>query len=56
MPEYMTVEQVAEYLGRTPTTIYRWLKNGVIPGTKPAGTWVINKVALDKQFGGESNV
>jgi excisionase family DNA binding protein len=38
-----TVEQAAEQLGVTPTTIYRWLRAGLLPGeqTTPHAPWRI---------------
>jgi len=35
--EYMSVQAVAEKLGVTPATIYRWARTGVIPPGKQWG-------------------
>ena len=37
----MRVDQVAEVLGRPHSTIYKWLGDGTIPGTKVGESWVI---------------
>lgn len=30
-PEYMTVQDVADKLGVSPATVYRWARDGIIP-------------------------
>ena len=37
----MSVAQVAEVLGRPHSTIYKWLGDGTIPGSKVGESWVI---------------
>ena len=34
MNELLTVQEVADFLRTTSTTIYRWLKNGKLQGVK----------------------
>ncbi|MGL5858159.1 MAG: helix-turn-helix domain-containing protein [Angustibacter sp.] len=40
-PEHLTVEQLAELLGVTRLTAYRWLTRGVVPGYKVGRAWLI---------------
>jgi excisionase family DNA binding protein len=40
-PVVMSVSQVAEVLGRPKPTIYKWLGDGTIPGSKVGESWVI---------------
>lgn len=37
----LTVNEVAELLGFTPKGVYRWIRTGVIPAYKVAGTWFV---------------
>ncbi|MFC0456203.1 helix-turn-helix domain-containing protein [Arthrobacter liuii] len=39
--ETLTVPEVAELLGMTKPGVYKWLKEGVIPGYKVGATWFI---------------
>lgn len=42
-PEHLSVQEVAEAVGVSPTTIYRWLQDGTIPGFQQVGSgnWTI---------------
>lgn len=40
-PVTMSVPQIAEVLGRPVSTIYKWLNDGTIPGSKVGGSWVV---------------
>lgn len=40
-PVAMSVDQVCEVLGRPQSTIYKWLGDGTIPGSKFGESWVI---------------
>lgn len=40
-PVTMSVPQVAKVLGRPHSTIYKWLNDGTIPGSKVGDSWVI---------------
>ena len=40
-PEHLTVEQLAEVLGVTKLTAYRWLQRGIVPGYKVDRAWLI---------------
>lgn len=46
MNELLTVQEVADFLRTTSTTIYRWLKNGKLQGVKIGKEWRISRVAL----------
>ncbi len=47
-PPVMTAKQAAEYLQVSVGTLYRWLREGRIPGAKlPNGQWRILKAELD---------
>ncbi|MHB8131633.1 MAG: helix-turn-helix domain-containing protein, partial [Mobilitalea sp.] len=48
--ELLTVEEVAEFLRTTPTTIYRWLRSGKLPGVKLGKEWRIRKEVLDSKL------
>lgn len=48
--ELLTVEEVAEFLRTTPTTIYRWLRTGKLPGVKLGKEWRIRKEVLDSKL------
>lgn len=41
LPDKLTVAQTAELLGVSDTTIYKWLKEGVLPGYRLGGLWVL---------------
>ena len=43
----MTVREVAELLRVHPTTVYRLVKRGVLPGFKFGGNWRVDREALD---------
>jgi len=41
-PEHLSVEQLAQLLGVTRLTTYRWLQRGVVPGYKMGDrAWLI---------------
>lgn len=40
-PEHLEVQQLADVLGVTRNTAYRWLQRGVVPGYKVDQSWVI---------------
>jgi excisionase family DNA binding protein len=44
----LTIGEVAEKLRVHPTTVYRLLKRGDIPGFKIGGNWRISVNALDR--------
>jgi excisionase family DNA binding protein len=43
----LTISEVAEVLRVHPTTIYRLIKCGDIPGFKIGGNWRVNRVSFD---------
>jgi excisionase family DNA binding protein len=42
-----TISEVAEVLRMHPTTIYRLVKRGDLPGFKIGGNWRVNRASLD---------
>ncbi len=47
--DLMTVKQAAEYLQVNPKTLYRWLKNGDMPGVKLNGNvWRVPRAELER--------
>jgi excisionase family DNA binding protein len=42
----LTVKECADFLGLHPTTIYRLLKHGLIPGFKLGSDWRFSKKEL----------
>ena len=44
----LTIGEVAEMLRVHPTTVYRLLKRGDIPGFKIGGNWRVSVNALDR--------
>ena len=48
MPELMTVEELGQYLRFTKKTIYKLLKQGIIPSIKIGNKWRFDKEKIDK--------
>jgi len=48
MTEFMTVDEVADYLRVTEKTIYRLLKQGKIPAVKVGHQWRFDKTLIDE--------
>ncbi len=48
MPELMTVEELGQYLRFTKKTIYKLLKQGIIPAIKIGNKWRFDKDAVDE--------
>jgi excisionase family DNA binding protein len=51
----LTVPEVAEILGMTKPGVYKWLKDGVIPGYKVGATWFILRDELKATLQAGSN-
>lgn len=47
LTDFLTVAEVALLLRLHPTTIYRWVKRGDLPGFKVGDNWRISSEALD---------
>ena len=47
MAEFMTVEEVADYLRVAEKTIYRLLRRGSFPATKVGHSWRFDKASID---------
>ena len=45
--ELLSVDEVASYLGVGPITVYRWCREGRLPGLKVGKAWRIRRGALD---------
>ena len=55
LPERLDVNQVAALLGVSPKGVYRWLKDGVIPGYQLGRTWMILRDELKDAIASGSN-
>lgn len=44
---WMSVGEIAEYLGVASITIYRWLEKGQIPAHRIGKQWRFNQTAVD---------
>ncbi len=53
---YLTVEEVADRFGVNPTTVYRMVQTGKLPGFKLGGQWRFSEEALEKWVGDRGNV
>lgn len=51
----LSVPEVAEILGMTKPGVYKWLKDGVIPGYKVGATWFILRDELKATLQAGSN-
>lgn len=51
----LTVPEVAELLGMTKPGVYKWLKDGVIPGYKVGSTWFILRDELKQTLEAGAN-
>ena len=45
---FLTTKEAAEYLGIKPSTLYKYIKQGVIPAFKIGSLWRFKKSALDR--------
>lgn len=43
-----TMQEVADELGKTRQTIYRWIKSGKLKAIKIGGTWTVSAELLDR--------
>ncbi|MHC4136104.1 MAG: helix-turn-helix domain-containing protein [Planctomycetota bacterium] len=46
LPDLLTVEDLAGHLRLSPCTVRRLLRGRVLPGTKIAGRWIVERHAL----------
>lgn len=51
----LTVPEIAELLGMTKPGVYKWLKDGVIPGYKVGSTWFILREELKQTLEAGAN-
>ena len=49
--KYMSVPQLAKILGVSRVTVYKWVKDGVIPATKVGRTYVITDQIVSEVLG-----
>lgn len=54
--ETLTVPEVAEILNVTKPAVYKWLRNGSIPGYKLASTWFIIRDELKDALAAGANI
>lgn len=40
-PEHLSVPQLAQLLGITTPTAYRWLQQGIVPGYRLGRAWLV---------------
>ena len=55
-PEKLSVQDVADILGMTKPGVYKWLKDGVIPGYKVGSSWFILRDELKETLRAGANV
>ena len=48
MSELLTIQEVADYLRLSRTTVWRWCKSGELPASKVGRGWRIRKSDVDK--------
>ncbi len=48
--QILTLNEVADYLRLSNSTIYRLIKDGELPAKKIGGTWRFSKVAIQEWF------
>ena len=46
--EIFTVDELSKHLRVHPTTIYRLLRRGLIPGFRVGSTWRFSRAAIDQ--------
>jgi excisionase family DNA binding protein len=44
---WLSVEQVAEYLGISKETVYRWLEKGIVPAHRVGKLWRFQSSEID---------
>lgn len=49
---YYTVDQIAEKLQVKPTTVRKWIKNGLLEGKKMGKRWIISPENLQRYLDG----
>ncbi len=52
-PRYLFGTRAASYANVVPSTIYRWIKDGLVPATKVGNRWYIRREDLDALLAGE---
>jgi len=55
-PETLSAQEVADLLGMTKPGVYKWLKDGVIPGYKVGSSWFILRDELKETLRAGANV
>jgi len=48
--DILTLQDVCAYLRVHEMTIYRWVKAGILPGSKIGGRWRFKKSHIEKCF------
>jgi excisionase family DNA binding protein len=55
LPTHLSVDQLADVLGITRPTVYRYLQRGVLPAYKLEGSWVILRDEIKDYLWAHSN-
>lgn len=55
-PNIMTIKQVAEYLKISPRSVYKLVKNGVIPSFKIMNMWRFEQSKIDRWIEEKSEI
>ena len=57
LPQLMSPQEAADYIGVHINTMFRWLKEGTVPGVRLGSRWFINAAQLSEVLttgGGET--
>jgi excisionase family DNA binding protein len=46
--EVMNLRQASQYLGVSPDTLYRYIRDGIVPAFKLGSRWKFRKTVLDR--------
>ena len=53
-PAVMTIDDLAEYLQVSKSSLYRLAQDGRVPGQKVGKHWRFNRLVIDRWLGGNS--
>jgi excisionase family DNA binding protein len=49
--ELLTVQEAAEFLKATPSTITKWCREGILPSVKLGKVWRISRRGIERMVG-----